>query len=78
MAQGHISLSVMSAIRPEGSVGHEWEADWCPRCGSVPGVVNAASHLCWVSLEPGRDPLEWFHSDTHDLACQVPSCLTLG
>jgi hypothetical protein len=38
----------MSAKRPEGSVGHEWEADWRPRYGSVPDVVNVASHLWWV------------------------------
>jgi hypothetical protein len=35
----------MSVMRPEGSVGHEWEVDRRPRCGSVLGVVNAASHL---------------------------------
>jgi hypothetical protein len=29
----------MSVVRPERSVGHEWEADRRPRCGSVPGVV---------------------------------------
>jgi hypothetical protein len=36
-------------MRPEGSVGQEREADRCPRCGSVPGTVNATSHLWWVS-----------------------------
>jgi hypothetical protein len=34
-----------SAMRPEGSIGHEWEADRHPRYDSVLGVVNAASHL---------------------------------
>jgi hypothetical protein len=42
----------MSAMRPEGSVGHEWKADRHPRCGSVPGAVNATSHLWWVSSVP--------------------------
>jgi hypothetical protein len=35
-----------------GHVDHEWEADRCPRCGLVPGVVNVASHLWWVSSGP--------------------------
>jgi hypothetical protein len=43
----------MSAKRPEGFVGHEWEADRHPRYGSVPSMVNAASHLWRVSLGPG-------------------------
>jgi hypothetical protein len=43
----------MSAMRPEGSVGHEWEVNRCPRCGSVPNVVNAVSHLWRVSRGPG-------------------------
>jgi hypothetical protein len=43
----------MSAMRLDGSVGHEWEADRRPRCGSVPGVVNAAWYLWRVSLGPG-------------------------
>jgi hypothetical protein len=43
----------MSAMRPEGSVSHEWEADRCPRCDSVLGVVNAAGHLWRISLWPG-------------------------
>jgi hypothetical protein len=34
----------MSAMQLKGSVGHECEADRCPHCGSVPGVVNATSH----------------------------------
>jgi hypothetical protein len=40
----------MSDMWPDDSVGHEWEADQCPRCGSVPGMVNAGSHLWQVSL----------------------------
>jgi hypothetical protein len=32
----------MIAMRPEGFVGHEWEADRCSCLGSVLGVVNAA------------------------------------
>jgi hypothetical protein len=43
----------MSAKRPEGFVGHEWEANRHPRYGSVPSMVNAASHLWRVSLGPG-------------------------
>jgi hypothetical protein len=35
----------MSDMRYEGFVGHELEVDQRPRCGSVPGVINAASHL---------------------------------
>jgi hypothetical protein len=35
----------MSAMHIEGAIGHEWEADRRPRCGSVPGVVNPTSHL---------------------------------
>jgi hypothetical protein len=43
----------MSAMWPEGSIGHEWEADRRPRYGSVPIVVNAASLLWWVNPGPG-------------------------
>jgi hypothetical protein len=43
----------MSAMRLDGSVGHEWEADRRPRYGSVPGVVNAAWYLWRVSPGPG-------------------------
>jgi hypothetical protein len=43
----------MSAMRLEGSVGHEWEADKHPLCGPVPSVVNAAGHLWRVSLGLG-------------------------
>jgi hypothetical protein len=32
-------------MRPEGPVGHEWEVDRCPCCGSVLGMVNVVSHL---------------------------------
>jgi hypothetical protein len=39
-------------MRPEGSVGHEWEADRRSGCGSVLGVVNAVSHLWWASTGP--------------------------
>jgi hypothetical protein len=35
----------MSALRPEGFVGYEWEADRRLRCGSVSGIVNETSHL---------------------------------
>jgi hypothetical protein len=35
----------MSAMWPDGFVGHEWEADRHPRCGSVPRAVNATSYL---------------------------------
>jgi hypothetical protein len=42
----------MSAMRPEEYVGHEWQANRRPRCDSVPGVVNATSHLWWVSMGP--------------------------
>jgi hypothetical protein len=40
---------IMSAMRSEGSVGHEWEAGRRPRHGSVPGAVNATSHL-WQNV----------------------------
>jgi hypothetical protein len=40
----------MSAMRPEGFVRHEWEADWILRCGSVLGVLNAAGYLWRASL----------------------------
>ena len=43
----------MSAMRIEGSVGHDWEADLRPRYGSVPDVINAVSHLWWVSPRLG-------------------------
>jgi hypothetical protein len=44
----------MSVIRPEGSVGHDWEADLRPRYGSVPGMINVVvSHLWWVSPRLG-------------------------
>jgi hypothetical protein len=43
----------MRAMQPEGSVCHEWKADRRPRCGSRLGVVNAASHLWWVSPGSG-------------------------
>jgi hypothetical protein len=35
----------MSAMRPDGLVGLEWEVDRCPCCGSALGVVNVAGHL---------------------------------
>jgi hypothetical protein len=35
----------MSALWPEGFIGHEWEADRHIRCGSVLGAVNAVGHL---------------------------------
>jgi hypothetical protein len=40
-------------MQPDESVGHELEADRRPHCGSVPGVVNAASHLWRDSPGPG-------------------------
>jgi hypothetical protein len=43
----------MSAMRPDGFVGHEWEADRCPRCGSMLGMVNVANLLWQVSPRPG-------------------------
>lgn len=55
-----------------------WEADRRPRCSSVPGVVNAASHLWRVGWGRARDPLECFPSDTPDLPCQVPPRSTLA
>jgi hypothetical protein len=35
----------MSAMRPEGSLGHGWEADRRPHYGLVPDVINAANNL---------------------------------
>lgn len=43
----------MSAMRSEGSIGHDLEADRCTRCCSVPGMVNAVIHLWQVSPGPG-------------------------
>jgi hypothetical protein len=40
----------MSAPQAEGLAGHEWEVEQFSYCGSVPGVVNVANHLWWVSL----------------------------
>jgi hypothetical protein len=54
---------VMSVMRYERSIDHEWEADLRPCCGSVTGVVNAFSHLWRVVQARAQDPLEW--SDTH-------------
>jgi hypothetical protein len=53
----------MSAMQTEGSVGHEWEVDWRPRCGR---------HLWRVCPGRGVGSLEWFPSDTLDLPCQAP------
>jgi hypothetical protein len=68
----------MSVMRSEGSVGHEWEADRRPRCGSVPVVVNTTSHLWRTSPDRVRDPLDWFPYDTPDLPCQALPCPTPG
>jgi hypothetical protein len=46
-------LYVMSAMWPEGSISHEWEADRRPHRGSVRGVVNAVSYLWRASLRLG-------------------------
>jgi hypothetical protein len=35
----------MSALRPEGFVGYEWEADRRLRCDSTRGPANAVGHL---------------------------------
>jgi hypothetical protein len=40
----------INAPQSEGFVGHEWEVQWCLRCGSIPCIVNVADHLWWVSL----------------------------
>jgi hypothetical protein len=74
----NVPQSEGSYVRPEGSVGLEWEADRRPRCGSVLGVVNTASHLWQVSSGPGEDPLEWYPSNTPVLPCQAPPCPALG
>jgi hypothetical protein len=65
-------------MQPEGSVGHEWEANRRPRCGSMLGMVNATSHYGGSVCGQVQDPLEWFSSDTPNLPCQVLPCLTLG
>jgi hypothetical protein len=44
----------MSALWYEGLIGYEWEVDRRLRCGSMPGTVNVAGHLWWVSLGPGE------------------------
>jgi hypothetical protein len=43
----------MSVMWPEGFVGNKWEVYPRPRCGSMPGEVNAANYLWRVSLGPG-------------------------
>jgi hypothetical protein len=35
----------MSALQPEGLIGHEWEVDRCLCRGSALGVVNGVDHL---------------------------------
>jgi hypothetical protein len=62
----------MSAMRPEGFVGHEWEAGRRWRCGSVPDVVKY-DRLFMVGLVWGhtQDPLEWFPSDMPSPPVQV-------
>jgi hypothetical protein len=44
----------MSVMRPKGFVGHEWEADQRLRCGSVPGVANAADYFTTGQSGVGR------------------------
>jgi hypothetical protein len=68
----------MSAMRPDGSAGHEWEAEQWPHCGSVPDVVNVTNHLWRVSLASSANPLEWFPSDTPVLPYQAPPSSVLG
>jgi hypothetical protein len=58
-------------MRPKGSIGYEWEAEWShavARCQSwlMPPVI-------YGRLVQGRvwDPLEWFTSDTPILPCQA-------
>jgi hypothetical protein len=48
----------MSAMWPEGFVGHEWKVDRCLRCGSVLSVVmrlviygGSVRGRAWDSLE---------------------------
>jgi hypothetical protein len=48
----------MSAMRPEGSVCHEWKAGRHPRCGLVPDAINATSHLWWVSPGPSAGSIQ--------------------
>jgi hypothetical protein len=43
----------MSVMRPEGFIGHVWEANRCPRCISVLGMVNVTRYLRRASLGPG-------------------------
>jgi hypothetical protein len=61
----------MSTMRLEGSIGHEWEANRHPCCGSMSGVVNAANHLWRVSLDRARETLELSLSITPILPCQT-------
>jgi hypothetical protein len=68
----------MNAMRPEGSVGHEWEADRCTRVARCQAwlmrpIIYGGSVRGWA-----QDPLEWFPSDMPSLPRQVPQRLTLG
>jgi hypothetical protein len=44
----------MSALQPDGIVGHEWEMDQHICHGSMPSVVNVVGHLWQVGLGPGE------------------------
>jgi hypothetical protein len=50
----------MSALRPEGFVGHEWEADQCLRCGLTPAQLMRVVIYDGSVSGQVRDPLEWF------------------
>lgn len=54
----------MSAMRSDGFIGLEWEADRCPHRGLVPGMVNATGYLRGSVWDLARDSLEWFPFDT--------------
>jgi hypothetical protein len=67
----------MSVMRPAVLIGHEWEADqrrvvaWCQ-------AWLKCDQQFMVSLSRvGRDPLEWFPTDTLGLSCQVSPRSTL-
>lgn len=72
----------MSALQPEGLIGHQWEADWRLYRGSAPGVANAFGYLRWVSHELGEASTQvvslWFARPPIQLHHARPRARCLG
>jgi hypothetical protein len=66
----------MSAMRLEGFVGHEWEAD--RRTALWLSVVNVTGYLQLVSLGLGVGFTRVVPLRHVQPSCQVPPCLTPG